>query len=492
MRESISQPPVSVHRPFRAVQFRTFIVALVLGILLLSGSSCMQDSGRMARERAPIWDFPVRHFAGSALSGPTDVNLGSFSTADACEVSVTWVALERPASLPSEPLDRHVRLIVSVPADQALQPVEHLTHGIRVLAGREPNSALAELTGGAMGRSMVLGTTRGVVAGGVTVSLGVSQRSPLASDQCPCIEILVSRPADGPHRMEWAVAVTAQVEIPSTAQATSSGQPAGSTGASATAEPLSEWVREISAIEPVAGLGSVSWGLVVPNTLDRTWARSLAAVVSIQPPLQGREWTAALDRLGRDLQARTHPGSADPNAVRLDEAFAAVRQSSRWQEVLLHLAVTTGSPMAKDLLLVAPYGVADRIRKEVLAGSSQPQGPAATAWALERGAYRAVVDLSREGHLTAPLEALLILHAGQVGRDPALLGELLSQSTDLPDLRRRLIRENAIFLEDMSPAARSRALEWLAAQGKAPAGFDPLGPAKQRRAALEAATDLYD
>ncbi len=148
--------------------------------------------------------------------------------------------------------------------------------------------------------------------------------------------------------------------------------------------------------------------------------------------------------------------------------------------------------MAKDLLLVAPYGVCDRIRKEVLAGSGRPQGPLSTAWALDRGAYQALIELGHEGHLAPSLEALLILHTGQVGRDTALLAELLSQSTDLQDLHRRLIRENAIFLEDMSPAARSRALEWLAAERKAPAGFDPLSPAKQRRAALEAATGLYD
>ena len=170
----------------------------------------------------------------------------------------------------------------------------------------------------------------------------------------------------------------------------------------------------------------------------------------------------------------------------------ALEQSLNWPKVLLNLADTTGADMARDLLLIAPYRVAYRVRNQVLYAADDLRARTAAAWALDRGAYRVLIDLGQEGHLTPSLEAVLILHTGQVGRDTTLLGDLLTQSTDLNALRRRLIRENAIFLEDMSPAARSRALEWLATQGKAPAGFDPLAPAKQRRAALAAATGLYD
>jgi hypothetical protein len=49
--------------------------------------------------------------------------------------------------------------------------------------------------------------------------------------------------------------------------------------------------------------------------------------------------------------------------------------------------------------------------------------------------------------------------------------------------------ENLVALEDSSPAARVRAFDWLAARAKAPRDFDPLGPAGQRRAALDKAMD---
>jgi hypothetical protein len=65
------------------------------------------------------------------------------------------------------------------------------------------------------------------------------------------------------------------------------------------------------------------------------------------------------------------------------------------------------------------------------------------------------------------------------------LREQVAESRDLADLERRLINENRISLEDMSPAARTRAYEWLRQRELAPAGYDPLASAKERRVALD-------
>jgi hypothetical protein len=45
-----------------------------------------------------------------------------------------------------------------------------------------------------------------------------------------------------------------------------------------------------------------------------------------------------------------------------------------------------------------------------------------------------------------------------------------------------------VYLEDASPAARVRAYDWLNGKNLAPAGYDPLGSNKDRRAALDKAT----
>jgi len=47
-----------------------------------------------------------------------------------------------------------------------------------------------------------------------------------------------------------------------------------------------------------------------------------------------------------------------------------------------------------------------------------------------------------------------------------------------------LLLENFIYLEDISPAARTRAFEWLAARDQAPQGYDPLASLKERRNVL--------
>jgi hypothetical protein len=47
-------------------------------------------------------------------------------------------------------------------------------------------------------------------------------------------------------------------------------------------------------------------------------------------------------------------------------------------------------------------------------------------------------------------------------------------------------------LADMSPSARVRAYEWLVAQGQAPAGYDPLAPAQERRRVLNRNLDFFD
>src|SRR5205085_577045 len=65
--------------------------------------------------------------------------------------------------------------------------------------------------------------------------------------------------------------------------------------------------------------------------------------------------------------------------------------------------------------------------------------------------------------------------------------ELLKAATGTKDLDNRIEAENRIALEDSAPAARVRAYDYLASRVKAPAGYDPLGAPRERRAALEKA-----
>ncbi len=78
----------------------------------------------------------------------------------------------------------------------------------------------------------------------------------------------------------------------------------------------------------------------------------------------------------------------------------------------------------------------------------------------------------------------MLRHAGELGHYPGLLNDVLIDSTNQGELTASLVRENRLFLEDRNPAARVRAFDWLEAREAAPAGYDPLAPRDERRAAL--------
>ena len=91
------------------------------------------------------------------------------------------------------------------------------------------------------------------------------------------------------------------------------------------------------------------------------------------------------------------------------------------------------------------------------------------------------------GKLPPELASILAVQTGQAGRTAGSLDEVLGNATSQQDMQNRLAAENYIFLEDSSPSARVRAFDWLVAQHLAPAGYDPLAPARQRRKALDQA-----
>lgn len=68
--------------------------------------------------------------------------------------------------------------------------------------------------------------------------------------------------------------------------------------------------------------------------------------------------------------------------------------------------------------------------------------------------------------------------------DTAELRRMLQQGTDCDAFTRALRDENLAALDDRSAAVRVRAHDWLATHGGSLPGFDPLGPAKERRAVL--------
>ena len=119
-----------------------------------------------------------------------------------------------------------------------------------------------------------------------------------------------------------------------------------------------------------------------------------------------------------------------------------------------------------------------------------PHTASALAWVLDDSAFELLARLQagQNGMKLPPvLATVLTLHAGEAGRHASSLEDITRHLTSRMDLENHLTAENLVFLTDASPAARVRAYDWLKSRGRAPEGYDPLGPPRQRREALDKA-----
>jgi hypothetical protein len=159
---------------------------------------------------------------------------------------------------------------------------------------------------------------------------------------------------------------------------------------------------------------------------------------------------------------------------------------------LAYLAGQMRADICMDTAISADNAALTELCTKVAAELKQvkPDEPDADfAWMLDRSAFELMAKLQINGKLSRQLTDVLLLHAGEAGRSPSSLEQVMGKAASRKDLDNRLMAENMIFLEDSSAAARLRAFDYLAARGLAPAGYDPLGPPAERKKALDAALE---
>lgn len=269
--------------------------------------------------------------------------------------------------------------------------------------------------------------------------------------------------------------------------------------------------RELLLIDDALPPGSEGLVVVLPSPFrheglpGRVWLLALARALPAPAPGEPghaahREAFAATIADMEQARALMQPPPIDLGAAgRLppppshEAARAALRDPREQRRVLLALAEASGAELTGMLALAAERADIERIAtllSERLAQepSGAPQGrPAPSRWLLERTSIEAMrVELpGRE--LGPAMEAVVGRFAGAVARRAAFL-ELVGVARDAEHLQELLVRENAALLDDPSPSIRARATEWLSRRRPdlVPQGFDPLGPDRERRAALEA------
>lgn len=214
-------------------------------------------------------------------------------------------------------------------------------------------------------------------------------------------------------------------------------------------------------------------------------------------PLDWRLKIPRVQTMANLAQAGVSPVTAEVAPVSsfsagLSPAFEALASPPTRRSALLLLAGESLSALTLDFALTADYEQLNTFCETLLrktAAAARPTDGLKLAFLLESSCLEHLTTLLSKDKLPGELQALLLKHAGQAGRQASSLEDALRSSRTVDSLKSRISDENWIALEDNSPAARVRAHDWLQARGEAPRDFDPLGASKDRRKALEKALE---
>jgi len=238
--------------------------------------------------------------------------------------------------------------------------------------------------------------------------------------------------------------------------------------------------------------------LLIPIELNVPGISGVAVLVRTTAGSNDAQHAAALAKAMEDVQENLRMVAERPRVVPFDppdwpglsSALESLKWADRQRAGLNFLAQQTGARLTQDVVLTADPSVLSQLAAAVtdaMKKSPQARDRKSVGWVLEWTTLQLMMRIENGGKLPPELAAVLTMYAGEAGRDPATLEQVMRDVQGWQDLKNRLAEENLDFLEDSSPSARVRAYDWLAARGLAPKGYDPMGSPKDRRQALDAA-----
>jgi len=450
--------------------------------------------------------YDVGYSWGSAWRGdsPADANSPGFD--DCPGVVVTLVPMNERRENTLDPVESHARMITVHPAVSAVTAVASLLAGARVGVVRSEAQIVEYATVRGPAVPLPRATLHGVLPDGVVACFRILDRAVVPGRairrleiQMQCREGRRNEGKDGPPAgISLEVSLVATGEPKEALLPDADGMAAGSREqgrpvSAASGMPTTETIM----LAPQTLQQQDRLAVILPSPFEVEGIATFVALIEMKtPPKEGTDEAvehAGLLRACRDcLDAASggrdeQGGSAfDAGKRGIEDAMRLVQSPTHGRQALMYLAREAKAPLVEDVTLSAPDTVVDRLAHAV--ANECGSGPAieadALGWRLQKTAYRLIVELLSAEQAWPGLEAIMIRHTGEPGRHPSVLKELVSDASGIADLEQRLLLENFIYLEDISPAARTRAFEWLAARGRAPEGYDPLAPLKARRSAL--------
>lgn len=478
---------------------RAIFSSAAVSLLLFLSGGCVSPEPAPGPLPVPELVTSVRHLAGSPYFEAAYGGEVPDEDQNAFLVRVDLVALEFFPDNAFEPLADQVRMI-SVTGDTVpLLPASRLTRGARMGSAptREALRALFEEED--FGRQAHIATLFAALRPDVTAAFESLEliASPHPHTWEPIVrrsELRLQRPT-GEESRELRIVLALEDLVEPAIE----GDEDPDDTALRRQEPA-VLQREEILLDPRTIDGSDFFVLLFSSPFGQGAVKALAAIVEIadRTAIGGTDTLRleeALTRCAAELNEHPAATSADPDPSRkftwlgLESALGRLAVPGQTRGALLYLADATDAALSRDLALAADDVHVDVVAESLLdaIGHTPPDNAAGLGWLLEQTTYRLLTEYARNEGMTPELEGALVRHAGELGRHPSDLDDAVMQSRALEEFRERVLQENRLFLEDFSPAARIRAFDWLAAQSRAPAGYDPMASLKERRAALEKA-----
>jgi len=492
----------------------------------------------------------VSHFLGTPLSGASSRVPQTVRPEAALGVDVAFVALERlPEGI--DPIGARARLILATHGDNPVRSTGHITRDAVYAVGADAEKLVKLIDSGKCGRIVMVGQSDGVLTLGATarfeatdsekteipIPSGLGHRRFQVRIGWPApIAVAATSPTTEPSAD---AAEPAPATEPTTAPST---QPAATTLATAPATgptsapasvpatvPLDVAIEldDLAATEPAIGAEKPSASsamtlhietvLLDPLLLNSLPASDKHATAVIAVPFKFRDGqnqaVAAIVRVHRlaphdpaairlcqaatldmhrayvaaQFDAAARP-AASPDASTLYGSLSAMVHPQTRRSAIVYLASWSSALICEDFALNCDDKLLAELADELsIRVGEAPPDRVAVGWRMDKIALELLLKLQADGKLPPELAAVLCDRAGEAGRHPSAMEDIMVALHGPEELDQRLVATNRQFLEDSSPASRARAYDWLKNRNRheEPADFHVLGSFEQRRMALE-------
>lgn len=479
---------------------------LICAIMVLSAGCGIGSKAPPSPPAVSRLQYDVSYFGCSPSSDNKAADSNSLHLDGSPIITVIFLAINQWPRTPLEPVEAQAQMITVLPTSSPVTAVAGLLRRARIGVVQNENQILEQAPKRGGSAFLPRTTLQGVLPAHVGASFRVLDRPQADSGAIPKLEIQVrqgpaqeqgteERPTTGVS-LEISLVATGELKETALPEADSTSS-SGKGQAQSTPAASGMLATETISLKPQNLSEQGRWAAILPSPFEMDGIVAFAALIEMAPaPPQGTTEAAAHEMLLRECQ-NSLQAAAEKNSEQKGPQFDASRRGmeaalrllsslTQRRQALLSLARETGAPLLEDVTLSASEVVMDRLAGAITNEcESDPIWETGTlGWRLQKTTCLFLAELMAAEQMWPELEAIVMRHTGAVGRHPAVLKEMVADATSSEDMEQRLLLENFIYLEDISPAARTRAFEWLATKDRAPKGYDPLASLKERRTIL--------